>query len=54
MTCLRASNTGRQVRFELELVLKGVRHRFQVSLRPVFDARKQVIGMVPAAVQRRT
>jgi len=48
------ARAGRQVRFELELVLKGVRHRFQFSLRPVFDARKQVIGMVPEAVQLRT
>jgi len=45
------ARTGRQVRFELDLILQGDRRRFLFSLRPVLDARKQVIGMVPEAVE---
>lgn len=45
------ARAGRRMRFELELVLQGVRRRFLFSLRPVFDGRKQVIGMVPEAVE---
>lgn len=47
------ARAGRQMRFEMELNLQGRRRRFLFSLRPVFDSRKQVIGMVPEAVELR-
>ncbi len=45
------ARAGRQMRFEMELNLQGVRRRFLFSVRPVFDQRRQVIGMVPEAVE---
>jgi PAS domain S-box-containing protein len=45
------ARAGSQMRFEMELKLQGRRRRFLFSLRPVFDSRRQVIGMVPEAVE---
>ena len=45
------ARSGRQMRFEMELRLQGRPRRFLFTLRPVFDARRQVIGMVPEAVE---
>jgi PAS domain-containing protein len=42
---------GRKVRTELVANLPDGPHRFLFSLRPVFDQRKRVIGVVPEAVQ---
>jgi len=48
------ARAGRTVRSVLELNLPGGTRRFHFSLRPVFDARKQVVGLVPEAVELRT
>ena len=45
------ARAGRKVRREVEINLPGGPRRFLFALRPVFDGRKRVIGMVPEAVQ---
>jgi PAS domain S-box-containing protein len=48
---IQEARAGRSVRAEVDVNLPGGAHRFLFSLRPVFDKRKRVIGMVPEAVE---
>ena len=47
------AGAGRTVRSDLRVNLPGGPRSFHFSLRPVFGARKQVIGLVPEAVELR-
>ncbi|HEX7891240.1 MAG TPA: PAS domain-containing protein [Ramlibacter sp.] len=45
------ARTGQKVMLPMTIQLPGGERRFQFSLRPVFNARREVIGLVPEAVE---
>lgn len=47
---VQAASTGQRVQKVMDVVLPGGPRRFDLSLRPVFNARREVIGIVPEAV----
>ncbi|MFC5497982.1 PAS domain-containing protein [Caenimonas terrae] len=47
---VQAAGSGQQVQKVIDVILPGGPRRFDFSLRPVFNARREVIGIVPEAI----